>query len=221
MKFTLTYDGPLPSAGNNPSPKKRQEVWAIREQISGQLADLWVNHPSLKILQRHRHTLKTEPFINQELHHLNEVPLEPFPPREKYEHIDLCEATLVEGVHFQPLVRDSIGLLCSLDILFLRAGPKGNVYQGGDLDNRVKTLLDALRTPSTSELKATKLEFDPALKKLMYVLLEDDKYVTGLNVKTAQLLNPPGLTESEVRLVIDVDIRVSHPRTYNTVFLGD
>jgi hypothetical protein len=221
MKFTLTYDGPLPSIGNTFSAAKRKEVWSIREQISDQLADLWTNHPSLKIVNAHRHTLKTESFINQERHHLNEVPTEPFAPLEQYEYIDICSPTTIAEFTFIPLVRDSIGLVCSLDILFLRAGPKGNVYKAGDLDNRIKTLLDALRVPSADEINATALERHKETKRQMYTLLEDDKFVTGLSVKTAQLLNPPGVSDREVRLVIDVDVRVTHPRTYNTVFLGD
>jgi hypothetical protein len=136
-------------------------------------------------------------------------------------HRFICSPTNIAEFTFIPLVRDSIGLVCSLDILFLRSGPKGNVYKAGDLDNRIKTLLDALRVPSAGEINATALDRYKETKRQMYTLLEDDKFVTGLNVKTAQLLNPPGVSEREVRMVIDVDVRVIHPRTYNTVFLGD
>ena len=218
MKFTLTFDGPLPPSANS-SKKRREEIWAIREQIHRQLADLWQHHPSLKIVNAHRYVPKTELFWNQERHHWNEVSPIPYPATAGHESFDICDSIIVDGIYFQPLVRDSLALVCSLDILFLRAGPKGNVYQGGDLDNRIKTLLDALRVPSGQEVAATKLESKPG--NIFYCLLEDDKYVTGLNVKTAQLLNKPDAKESEVRLIIDVDVRVTHPRSYNQVFLGD
>jgi hypothetical protein len=38
--------------------------------------------------------------------------------------------------------------MCSLQILFLRHDPPGSVIHAGDLDNRVKTLIDALRMPN-------------------------------------------------------------------------
>ena len=57
----------------------------------------------------------------------------------------------VGGRIFQPLVRESFALKCGLDILFLRQESPGKVYQGGDLDNRIKTLLDALSVPQAPE----------------------------------------------------------------------
>jgi hypothetical protein len=54
-----------------------------------------------------------------------------------------------------------------------------------------------------------------------YSLAEDDKFVTGLSVRTARLLGRPGVPDTTVRLVIDVDVRVTHPRAYNYWFLGN
>ena len=42
-----------------------------------------------------------------------------------------------------------MALTCGLKILFLRKeGPGKLILQGGDIDNRLKTLLDALKMPS-------------------------------------------------------------------------
>jgi hypothetical protein len=46
-------------------------------------------------------------------------------------------------------VRNSFALHCGLKVLFLRKEPPGKVYQGGDIDGRIKTLLDALNHAAT------------------------------------------------------------------------
>src|SRR5947209_8395436 len=46
------------------------------------------------------------------------------------------------------LVREKLSLVCDLDILFLRRENPGQlISHGGDLDNRIKVLFDALRMP--------------------------------------------------------------------------
>ena len=50
MKFTLIYDGDLPSTGN--SSKKPGEVARIRNCFHDQLADLWDSHIILRELER-------------------------------------------------------------------------------------------------------------------------------------------------------------------------
>lgn len=49
----------------------------------------------------------------------------------------------LEGFNWRPLVPNRKGLICKLDILMLRAGEPGRVI--ADIDNRLKTLFDALR----------------------------------------------------------------------------
>jgi hypothetical protein len=221
MKFTLTYDGELKASGN--ASNKRDLIWGIRQQIGDQLLDLWRVHPALRSVAIHWYIAKDKIFGWFEKHHSNfssDSSGPPPEPTDREDCIDLCGSISVNGFDFQPLVRDAIGLNCAIDILFLRKEAKGRVYQGGDLDNRIKTLLDALRVPTSQELN--RIQYDaiyPTQK--MYCLLEDDALVTGLGVKTGQLLNRPGTSESEVRLIIDVDVRVTHPRAYNQVFLAD
>lgn len=47
MEFRLTYDGCLPSAGNNTRKKEKQD---IRMSLHPQLCELWCTHPGLKDL---------------------------------------------------------------------------------------------------------------------------------------------------------------------------
>jgi hypothetical protein len=68
-------------------------------------------------------------------------------PEPRGNIIDLCESLNKHGAWFRPLVRETFALHCGLKILFLRKEPPGKVYQGGDLDGRMKTLIDALTMP--------------------------------------------------------------------------
>jgi hypothetical protein len=57
---------------------------------------------------------------------------------------------LPRGAPLRPLGPEDI--FCALNILFLRRDAPGKVVSGdGDLDNRLKTLFDALRVPNTAD----------------------------------------------------------------------
>ena len=70
---------------------------------------------------------------------------------KKPERLDLCEPIEKHGAWLRPLVRESFALHCGLKILFLRKEHPGKIYQGGDIDGRIKTLLDALAMPQHAE----------------------------------------------------------------------
>src|SRR6266508_708017 len=212
VKLTLTYDGELPSSGNKP---KVAETWAIREHISPQLAELWKISPALRQAAKNSVVPIDRGFGWADTYHRSTAPMAELPM--KANEINLCAPISRDGVNFLPLVRDTFALVCSLQILFLRKEPVGRVSQGGDLDGRIKALIDALKIPDLGQIPPQKRNS----QETMYCLLEDDALVTGLAVETRQLLSRPGTTEKEVRLVIDVDVRVADARVYNTLFLGD
>ena len=119
-----------------------------------------------------------------------------------------------------PLVREEWSLTCSLNILFLRRDILGNkgVLSAGDIDNRVKTLIDALRRPrNQTELvgnDATPREDEDPF----FVLLEDDKQVSHLLVEADTLLIPPCETDasaSQAKVVVTVEIRPYYVTTFN------
>ena len=61
--------------------------------------------------------------------------------------------------------------------------------QGGDLDNRLKTLLDALRAPKV--LAEVPEHAQPSADESPFLcLLEDDALIDGLSVTTDRLLRP-------------------------------
>jgi hypothetical protein len=112
MKFTLTYDGPLPSSGNKP---KNEAKWDIRKKLHPQLNDLWTSHPALCEVYENRHFPKTGGASLSHVHHLHPGPVYPPPPAVNVssdypsdrEILDLCESINKHGVWFRPLVRES------------------------------------------------------------------------------------------------------------------
>lgn len=115
------------------------------------------------------------------------------------------------GYNFIPLVSENNAVVCNLEVLFLRRDNPGNfVIQGGDIDNRVKVLFDALRMPKRlNEIPhPPQQDEDP-----FYVLMEDDKFITGFTVTTDRLLLPEvDGSEKDVFIVIRVQTRVTNPR---------
>jgi hypothetical protein len=200
MKFALTYDGELRS-NRGPADK-----WDIRKQLDPQLRELWGIDPSLQRALRLRHLVQdgTDPIMRAPL----------IAPTNG--SIDLLAPIERSGRQFFPLVRNSLLLKCRLKILFLRKEDAGRIYQGGDLDNRLKTLFDALAVPNNDQIVSDDTISDP-----IYALLEDDALITGFDVESGRLLSRPGASVHEARLVIEVDVRVTQPRLYNQPFLGD
>jgi hypothetical protein len=75
--------------------------------------------------------------------------------------------------------------------------------EGGDIDNRLKTLLDALRMPSNVEAKQARIDTpddDP-----IHCLLQDDALVTKVSVETDRLLRP---APDPFALVAIIQVRV-------------
>jgi len=209
MKFALTYDGELRS---NRGP---QDKWDIRKQLHPQLQELWQVDPSLRRAETFRH-LPRGSFTSIETHHTTEPPLRTALVNPREDTIDLLAQMERGGRQFFPLVRESLLLKCRLKILFLRKEDAGRVYQGGDLDNRLKTLFDALAVPNKDQVVA-----DDSIANPIYTLLEDDALITGFDVESGRLLSRPGASIHEARIVIEVDVRVTQPRIYNQHFLGD
>ncbi|MFI5023673.1 MAG: hypothetical protein ACHQRJ_18735 [Alphaproteobacteria bacterium] len=209
MKFTLTYEGELVANGR---PLKK---WEIRKQLHPQLQELWRVNPSIKQAERNRMVPAESSFFLMDTHHSSDAT--PQAPRNIGNSIDLCAPIESGGKIFLPLVRETFALTCALKILFLRKEVPGRlVYQGGDIDNRLKTLFDALAVPLPEQVMD-----DPTIDQPIYCLLENDERITGFDVQTHRLLSQPDVSEHYVKLIIEVDVRVTQARIYNQYFLGD
>jgi hypothetical protein len=233
VKFTLTYDGPLLSSGNK---GKSENKWEIRKRIHPQLVDLWSNHPALKAVEDNKHFPVRGGAVLTQAHHLHPGPVWP-PARirvrddatpvldmdylyrdQKVERtiLDLCEPIEKHGTWFRPLVRESYALHCGLKIRFLRQEPLGRVYQGGDLDGRIKTLIDSLTMPQHVEQILEKGQEN----RPIHCLLEDDSMISGFEIESERLLGDQSNSKEWVKLTIEVDVRVRQATIYNQSFLG-
>jgi hypothetical protein len=192
MKFTLTYEGPLPASGNDAvgphkSDPKLPLKWRIRQQIAPQLTQLYKEDP-----------------------HLNGSWGVPSRAAAK----EIREPIKRGNFNFVAIVRSSLDLVCSLKIKVQVNHESGSVMQkSGDLDNRIKTLFDALRVPKEQECRAEKSLDDP-----FPCLLEDDALITDLQVSMNRWLGAAGKQENEARVDIDVIVRTSRPNLYTEVF---
>lgn len=209
MRFHLVYNGKLAASSNSPKPA---EVVRIRQELSPQLANLWDTHPALQTLKQDgARPLHGPAFIGDETGRQ-------FGPREMvalglYE--DLCTPIPVAGASYMPLVRKSLDLSCEIDILFLRQQEPGDlISQGGDIDGRIKLLLDALRMPTPQEQERATQQGGS-----WFCLMESDTLVSRLNVDTDRLLIPRSTHPHEVHLVMEVSLNVLRVAPHNTCLL--
>lgn len=116
---------------------------------------------------------------------------------------------------FSPLVSEKRKLTCHLDITLLHRRAPGTILQGGDLDNRLKTLLDALRVPH--DLNEVDLSRQEAMDRWTLCLLEDDALVTRLTIKTGRLLAglplEQGDPDHDVQLQVVASLKGRHELT--------
>ena len=110
------------------------------------------------------------------------------------------------GFTFAPLVCADMRAVVELDIQLLWPQAPGSIItSGGDIDNRLKTLFDALKLPS--EPTALPAGAVPqASETPFFVLLEDDSLIARVNVDVDRLLDSPG-GSSEVALFMRVKTR--------------
>ena len=183
MWFRLAYRGELPASGQTQRSaaklRKRTELLQqIRRHFHPQLRELWEQEP----VKSHKKYIDPN-----------------------YKPNDCLVLENVGGFTYAPLITQRLKTYAELDVLMLRPSPPGRLIEhGGDLDNRIKTLLDALRMPrSQNEIP----EGDQPGKdeNPFFCLLQDDALVTRLIVDADRLLDSKN--EKEVMLVVKVIVR--------------
>ena len=195
MLFRLMYQGELKSASGN---NRAKDKWAIRHALSPQLQELWQVHHALSgyvgVAEDDDYT--PDGYLKKSTKEQDQA-------STARRAAALRVPTQVGAMKFLPLVKKSLDLVCSLDILFLRKDPGSSVVSnGGDLDNRLKVLFDGLRMPTLDEVGT---QADDG--KVIYCLTEDDALISDFSVKTDRLLTKPDAAPSEVILVMEVNIR--------------
>ena len=133
---------------------------------------------------------------------------------------DLAAKHTNGAFRFLPLITKDLDLVCTLEILILRRENPGDLVKtGGDIDNRIKTLFDALRVPhGLDEIPTGVLPLqgeDP-----FYCLLEDDSLIVDFKVSTDRLLAPPppGEPDTNVHVLLSVRVKPTLMTTGNIGF---
>jgi hypothetical protein len=210
VEFRLTYDGPLLAELRDRTPARQaaraEQKHAIRRVFHRQLKRLWEVPPLGGFGQPAAKFVVVSDGENKP----------PLPPHS----IDNLSQRFVLNNHcFVPLVTETLEVLCGLDILILRRDPPGGLIRAGDIDNRFKTLFDALRMPKVGELPMDAVPSEGETP--FFCLLEEDHLVTKVALETDLLLEPSNNSEEgfeQVQAVITVRLRPYRPRPDNMKF---
>jgi len=196
MQFRLTYEGKL--YGSSRGSTRAKHKHEIRKIFHKQLKVLWNTHP----------------VISQWY----------FGHQGKEIRVDEWMAEKVPSIgnyKFSPLVHTIHHVYCGVDILYLRQGAPGQIMQSGDIDNRLKTIFDALKMPSCRE-QLGGYEEPGENEQLFYCLLQDDALINRASVETDTLYEPlegDKVEPNDARLIITVDVRRYVPTLFNDPFV--
>lgn len=166
MEFRLVYEGPLLAQG-----AKAAHKWEIRRALHPQLARLWLERPLAVAAPRL--------LAGTAQHTPGSIVVEK------------------DGLRFAPLVTQRLHLYAEISVLLLREQSGGTlIVESGDIDNRLKTLLDGLRLPRGANEGRNVGNGDgdgqvpPADPDPFFCVMEDDALVTKVSVEVAPLLRP-------------------------------
>lgn len=203
MEFRLIYNGPLP-----PEKWSYKQEYAraidkhkLRKHFHLQLRELWKKHPDLSV------QAETLFLVYENPRRIVVVPASLRPPTAKTWIDVIADDHTRCGGRFVPLISKTGGFTCSLDITFLRRGGPGDlVSSGGDIDSRMKVLLDGLTMPQqVQELGGLPITED---ENPFFVLLGDDSLISSMAVTTDRLLTPvePEEKINDVHIVVRVTV---------------
>lgn len=175
MRFRLTYKGALKS---NADGATKASIRAIFDQ---QLRRVWEQEP-----------LDSFNDFRDAARRTNKQPGE------------IYLGVTKGAVEFMPIVSPDVKLRAEIDVLILGNTPPGHIVDaGGALDNRVKTLLDALTIPS----QAAVLD-KPGEDGRVYCLLSDDKLVSRVAIESDRWLEIEP-RDRDVLVVVSCEIRAT------------
>lgn len=207
MKFRLTYSGPLRSSGNEINGKLSDHKHDLRLSFNPQLRRLWETMPFLKTGK------PTWPTVSW-------APPKPEPNLNRGERGNKYK---IEPWNFVPLVTEDMGFYCSVDILILRTDGLTAITGRGDLDGRIKTLLDALSMPLENHGYPTRQVSVTA--NPLHVLFENDRQISKISVETDHMLEPldasqpSNFKKEDTRILINVAIGPIEPSTWSLPFI--
>jgi hypothetical protein len=136
-------------------------------------------------------------------------------PSEQTRLDDVATTFKKSGFRFIPFVSREFNLVCNLEIKMARRGEDGVTHS--DTDNRLKTLFDSLSVPADGDQLRG---LTPGTEESpFYCLLEHRSLVTGFEIGTERLLEPPTDAE-DVRVSLVVTVRPTKITEENWPFAG-
>ena len=102
---------------------------------------------------------------------------------------------------FVALVAGWNGLLAEVEIILLRPEAPGSIVSSGDIDNRLKTLFDAIKIPQ--HLQDLPPGATPAEGETpFFCILEDDRRITKVTIQTERLWEAASSDEVELIMLV-------------------
>ena len=200
MELTLRYRGALHSAGG---ANRVAEKHRVRKELSKQLEGHWAQDSRLDGMYQQWRELQI-----------------PTRSRDKFD-VDrpLSDATKFwwrwpfYGYNYIPLLTHIQLAHCELDIrLYRRLEMGGVLYEGGDIDNRLKVFLDALQVPHDRSQVPDEGTPDDNRSNWppIFCLVDNDSAVTKLSITSIKLLTdvPGEMADTENYLELDVDVKI-------------
>jgi hypothetical protein len=176
LRFRLFYRGQLPSGAGRTKTE-------FKHYLRGQL------HPQVRAVWEGERVFRDHEVVAEG-------------SADEYPKLPILRT--VAGRSFIPLASMRLSCLVEIDCLLLAAEPHGAIVSGaGDIDNRIKTLIDALRMPTPDEM--ARAAPPDGLPEPCYCLMDDDKIVRHLSVTADRLLDPERETDAVV--IAEVSIR--------------
>ena len=156
-------DFTLTYEGDLPPNGSSREKWRIRRELEPQLRRLWTTPPLDEAIGKYQDAF--------------------YRPATCYVGRSLC------GIEYVPLISPKLDLRAELKVLLLSSSLPGGLLHAGDIDNRLKTLFDALSAPANEQQVPPDAKTEPDGR--LFCLLDDDKLVTRVDVSNARLLTEP------------------------------
>ena len=187
LDFHLSYRGELKATQRDPKPGSgvMTQHWPLKHvmrlDFHRQLKTVWNTHPRLS-----QKKSEIGSMLNVDT---------------------LARGYSIPPWSFVPLVTQELQVFCGIDVVLLRLDHPGSSIWSGDMDNRLKTIIDALEIPGANCGYANDIPSDPPNNPL-YCLLANDRLLTRASVETDRLLYAPsGADQSYAEVTIRVRIK--------------
>ena len=197
MELTLRYSGLLTSNGD------KNEKHRIRKELHPQIETLWKRDTRLSDKYSDLLDLQTPSLAGNKF----EV------PRPLKRNKDFWWRHPLNGWNFIPLFTRIHEAHCELSVrIYRKTESRGVLFEGGDIDNRLKTFLDALTVPMRPDQSPNEAASEnPNDWPPLMCLMDDDRSVTKLTVQSIRMLTepPPSVRDTTNYVELDVDVIIT------------